>query len=103
MPKMAESTISKEQVLHIAKLCNLTLSEEEITRLSALLTETLDYINVLDELDTSDIPETFQVTGLTNIFMQADEAPTTLSKEATLSNAKEVIKGMFATQAVFER
>ncbi len=100
---MAETTISKEQVLHLAQLCNLTLTDDEIARLSKMLTETLDYVNVLDELDTSSVSETFQVTGLTNVFQNPNDPATTLTKDAALSNAKEVIKGMFATKGVFER
>ena len=96
-----EKNITVEQVKKIAKLCKLTLAEEEIKKLSKLLSETLDYINVLDELDVTNTPETFQVTGLTNVYQ--DGSSNTLSKEAALSNSKEVIKGMFATKAVFDR
>ncbi len=96
-----EKNITTEQVKKIAKLCKLTLTEEEIKKLSKLLSETLDYVNVLDELDVSKVSETFQVTGLTNVFQ--DGFSNTLSKEEALVNSKEIIKGMFATEAVFDR
>ena len=100
---MTKEKISKEQVLHIADLCNLTLSEEEIEKLAEMLTDTVDYIKILDELDTKNTPETYQVTGKTNVFQKDSEKATTLSQKESLSNAKEVIKEMFGTKAVFER
>ena len=67
---MTKEKISKEQVLHIANLCNLTLSEKEIDKLSEMLTDTVDYIKILEELDTSNTLETYQVTGKTNVFQK---------------------------------
>ncbi len=96
-----EKNITAEQVKKIATLCKLKLTEEEVKKLSKLLSETLDYINVLDELDVTNTPETFQVTGLTNVFQ--DGSSNTLSKKEALSNSKEIIRGMFATEAVFDR
>ncbi len=98
---MNEKSITTEQVKKIAKLCKLTLTEEEIKKLSKLLSETLDYINALNELDVTNTPETFQVTGLTNVFQNGSS--NTLSKEEALANSKEIIKGMFVTEAVFDR
>lgn len=98
---MNNKNITTEEVKKIAKLCKLTLTEEEINKLSRLLSETLDYINVLDELDVTNTPETFQVTGLTNVFQ--DGSSNTLSNEDALANSKEVVKEMFATEAVFDR
>jgi len=100
---MAKEKLTREQVLHIATLCNLTLNEEEINKLAQMLTDTIDYIKVLEELDTSSVPETYQVTGLTNVFQNNDEKDTTLSQKEALKNAKEVINDMIATKAVFER
>ncbi|MBN1462128.1 MAG: Asp-tRNA(Asn)/Glu-tRNA(Gln) amidotransferase subunit GatC [Paludibacteraceae bacterium] len=100
---MATKNISKKEVLHIAKLCNLVLSDEEVEKLSKMLTDTLDYIDILDEVDTGEVTETFQVTGLTNVYQQESDNPATLSKKEALLNAKEVIKGLFATKAVFDR
>ena len=100
---MSKQKLSKEKVLHIARLCNLSLNDEEVRRLSDMLTDTLDYIDILEELDTKTTPETYQVTGLTNVFQKEEEKPTTLAKEKALANAKEVIRSMFATEAVFDR
>lgn len=100
---MSQKRLSKQQVLHIAQLCDLTLSEEEIEKLSHMLTDAIDYVEILEELDTEKVEETYQVTGLHNVFQEPAEKQTTLSQQEALSNAKEVIKDMFATKAVFER
>jgi aspartyl/glutamyl-tRNA(Asn/Gln) amidotransferase C subunit len=100
---MAKEKLTTTQVLHIARLCDLTLSDDEVKKLSEMLTEAIDYIKILEELDTTNTPETYQVTGLVNVFQSKADKNTTLSKDDALANAKEVIKGMIATKAVFER
>ncbi len=100
---MSKEKLTREQVLHVADLCNLTLSDDEISKLSEMLTDAIDYIKVLEELDTSSTVETYQVTGLTNVFQKDEEKETTLSQKEALRNAKEVIKDMIATKAIFER
>ena len=97
---MAASIISKEQVEHIAKLSKLSLTSEEVETLSAMFTDTLEYMNILGELDTTDTAETFQVTGLANVFQKVDVKPTTLSQEEALSNASDPIDNLFGTKAV---
>lgn len=95
--------MSSAQIQKLGKLCKLTLTDTEISQLAQMLTSTLDYINVLDELALVDTPETFQVTGLKNIYQKEDDAPNTLSKKEALQNASEIVKGLFATKAVFNR
>ncbi len=100
---MAENVITKEQVKKIAQLSKLELSESEIVNFAELFTQTLKYINVLDELNTQDYEPTFQVTGLINVFMQENQNKATLSQSEALSNATKVINNLFATGAVFDR
>lgn len=64
--------ISEEQVKHVAKLARLKLKDDEVKKFSGQLGDVLDYMKVLEEADTSDIEETSQVTGLTNV-KQSDE------------------------------
>ncbi len=95
--------ISLDDVAHIATLTNLKLSAEEAKKLSAMLSDTLDYVKVLEELDTSSVVETFQVTGLSNVYRDANFPDTSLTKEEVLSNASSQKDGKFGTKAVFER
>lgn len=98
---MSDKTISEDEVKRMAVLSNLDVSGQE-KKLALLFTETLKYLDVLGELDTSGVPETNQVTGLTNVF-QVTKKSNTLSTEEVLSNAKEQSDGLFVTKAVFDR
>lgn len=98
---MAEKIISKEEIKKLAELADLDVFGQ-VDKLSDALSDTLDYVKTLQELDTSNTEETFQVTGLTNVF-QDDSEGDYLSKEDVLSNAHEEINGLFSTKAVFNR
>ena len=51
-------TISRDQVLHVAKLARLALTEEEIERLGAQLDSILEAVGKVAELDLDDVPPT---------------------------------------------
>lgn len=98
---MSDKYISKEEVKKIADLANLDVSGEA-DKLASLLSDTISYIQTLKELDTANVEETFQVTGLTSVF-QDDSEPDSLTKEEALSNAKDAYKGLFSTKPVFKK
>lgn len=85
----------------VSVLTQIPLTPERASSLPGMFEETLDYIAVLDELDTSDVKPTFQVTGLKNVYQQY-HLNEKLSQEEALSNAKKVVRGLFATKGVFE-
>ncbi len=58
--------LSKDQVLRLARLARLRLTDEEVERFSGQLTSILAYVDVLKELDTDSVLPTSQVTGLVN-------------------------------------
>ena len=60
------SKLTKDDVKHIAKLCRLTIREEDLERFAKELSEILSYIEMLSEVDTSDIEPMENVTGLKN-------------------------------------
>lgn len=62
--------ISISDVQHLARLSNLSLSENETESLRADLTRILKYIDMLKELDTSGVEPTYQVTNLQNVFRE---------------------------------
>jgi aspartyl-tRNA(Asn)/glutamyl-tRNA(Gln) amidotransferase subunit C len=102
MAKMSNAEITPEQVKKIAELSGLVLSEEEVYEFSDIFTDTLEYMDMLNELDTKGVKETYQVTGLTNVFQNGETLPP-LSKETALQNANDDVDGYFGTEAVFER
>ncbi|HDQ88813.1 MAG TPA: aspartyl/glutamyl-tRNA amidotransferase subunit C [candidate division WWE3 bacterium] len=95
--------ISSMDVAHIAKLTNLTLSDAENEKLSQMLSDTLGHVGILEEIETSSVPETFQVTGLTNVYRDTNFPVTSLTKEEVLQNALIQKNGKIGTKAVFGR
>lgn len=63
MPK----TLSKDEVLALARLAKLHLSDEEIAQYQKELGEILDYVEQLSDVDTEGLQPTSQVTGLENV------------------------------------
>ncbi|MBP7114391.1 MAG: Asp-tRNA(Asn)/Glu-tRNA(Gln) amidotransferase subunit GatC [Candidatus Peribacteraceae bacterium] len=72
------SALTRDQVLHIATLARLTLTSEEIDKMTKELSSILTYIEVLNEVDTAHTEPTAQVTGLTNALRD----DTVISSEA---------------------
>lgn len=62
--------LSKEQVLKIAQLARLKLTEDEVLRLENQLTDILTYVEKISELDTASVLPTCQVTGLSNVVRE---------------------------------
>lgn len=62
------SHLSNEQVMKLAKLARLRLSDEEVTKYAHELEEILGYIEQLSKVDTDGLAPTNQVTGLHNVF-----------------------------------
>lgn len=97
---MEKPNISIEEVKKISKLSKMDIVGQE-EKFSKLFTDTLSKIQVLDELNTDKVEETFQVTGLKNVFQEKDFSGNPLSKGEALSNVKEVVNNLVATKGVF--
>lgn len=91
----------KIDVAHVAKLANLTLNKEELKKFEKQLSETLDYVSQLEEIDTKDVESTSQVTGLKNVTRK-DRVIPSLSQEEVLSNTKSKHNGFFKVPAILE-
>jgi len=91
--------LSREKVEHIADLAKLELSDEEIGRYQAQLSEILAYFEDLRALDTEEIPPTATVLPLRSVT-RADEVEATLEREKALENAPEAEDGCFNVPAV---
>jgi len=80
--------ITREQVLHVAKLARLKLSEEEEKIYARQLDEILSYVDKMSELDTKDVEPTEHVILLETPFRE-DRVIPSLDSEDSLSNAPE--------------
>ncbi|MDD5127623.1 MAG: Asp-tRNA(Asn)/Glu-tRNA(Gln) amidotransferase subunit GatC [Dehalococcoidales bacterium] len=93
--------LSREEVLHIARLARLGLSEDEIDRMSEQLSNILDNFEVLKQVDTADVPPTAQSIDLRNV-MRDDEVAPSLPPEDVLANAPRREEDYFKVRAVLE-
>jgi aspartyl-tRNA(Asn)/glutamyl-tRNA(Gln) amidotransferase subunit C len=80
------ASISRDDVLHVARLARLHLSDDEVDRMQAQLSNILDAIETLRDVDTSHVGATASVIRLENV-MRDDEPRPPMSREATLANA----------------
>jgi aspartyl-tRNA(Asn)/glutamyl-tRNA(Gln) amidotransferase subunit C len=86
--------ISREQVVHVAKLARLALSEEELARLGDQLGAILEAVSKVSELDLEDVPPTSHPLDVVNV-LRADVPRPSLSQEDALCNAPAVEDGAF--------
>lgn len=101
MLKMTKSKLIKAEVRHIAKLANLKLTKAEVEKFAKQLSETLEYIDILNELDTKGVEPTSQVTGLENVTRE-DKPKTSLSQKEVLSGAFDKHNKFFKIKAIFQ-
>ncbi|MBA2632372.1 MAG: Asp-tRNA(Asn)/Glu-tRNA(Gln) amidotransferase subunit GatC [Chloroflexi bacterium] len=80
------ASISRSDVEHVAHLARLHLTDEELDRMQAQLSNILEAIETLQEVDTSHVGPTASVIQLENV-MRADEARAGIDREAALGNA----------------
>lgn len=94
-------SLTLAEVEHIAKLARLTLSEEEKSRYREQLSSILDYVTMLQELDTTAISSTSGVQP-DECPLRVDEARASMSTSDLLKNAPETKKNQFKVPPVFE-
>ncbi len=86
--------ISREEVLHVARLARLELAEPEIEPMARELSAVLDHIARIKELDLEDVPATSHVVEVTN-SLREDVVRPCLPREVALAQAPDVGDGGF--------
>jgi aspartyl-tRNA(Asn)/glutamyl-tRNA(Gln) amidotransferase subunit C len=86
--------IDRDQVLHVARLARLELTEEEVARMSTELSDVLTHIEKIGELDLEGVPPTTHVVEVSNA-LRPDEPEPSLPREVALANAPAVADGGF--------
>jgi aspartyl-tRNA(Asn)/glutamyl-tRNA(Gln) amidotransferase subunit C len=81
--------IDREEVLHVAQLARLALSEEELAPMARELSAVLDHIAKIGELSLDDVPPTSHVVELTGA-LRPDEPRPCLPREVVLAQAPAV-------------
>ena len=93
--------ISKEQVKHIAMLARIELNEDEIELYQEQLSKILDYVEKLNEIDTTEIEPTSHVINLSNVFRE-DRIKSWLSRDEALKNAPDATDKFFRVPKIIE-
>jgi aspartyl-tRNA(Asn)/glutamyl-tRNA(Gln) amidotransferase subunit C len=87
--------LSRDQVLHVARLARLELTDSEVERFSGELSKVLDHIELIGELgDLQDVPPTSHVIDVENA-LRADEPQPSLPVEVALAAAPDAADGGF--------
>ncbi len=94
--------INREEVLHIAKLAQLKLTEDEVALFQAQLGQILDYFKKLEELDTSRVSPMKHVLDIHNV-LRADEPRPSLPIEDVFRNAPRRRESFFEVPKVVDK
>lgn len=86
--------IDREQVLHVARLARLRLTDEEVERMSGELSGVLEHVDRITRLDLDGVEPTAHVVELTNVLRDDRQRPS-LDREAALANAPERLSDSF--------
>jgi aspartyl-tRNA(Asn)/glutamyl-tRNA(Gln) amidotransferase subunit C len=86
--------IDREQVLHVARLARLRLSDEEVAKMAAELSNILEHIERISELDLDGVPPTSHVVDVANA-LRADEPRPCLPRDVALAEAPATQDGGF--------
>ncbi len=93
--------VSKEEILHIAKLANLTLKEDEIDNYILNLQDILNFANIVNNAPIDGLKETIGMNEAYNVFRK-DEIKECFKNEELLQNAPDKQEGMFKIPKVIQ-
>jgi aspartyl-tRNA(Asn)/glutamyl-tRNA(Gln) amidotransferase subunit C len=87
--------LSRENVLHVARLARLELTDDEVERFGTELSKVLGHIEKIEELgDLADVPPTSHVVAVENV-LRADEPRPSLPRDVALAQAPDATLGGF--------
>jgi aspartyl-tRNA(Asn)/glutamyl-tRNA(Gln) amidotransferase subunit C len=93
--------LSKKQVIHIAKLSRIDLSNQEIKKFQNQLSDVLEYVSQIQELNLPESQE-YSVLDLKNIFRE-DKITENWQREKLMGNAPKQKDGFFVVPSVFKK
>jgi aspartyl-tRNA(Asn)/glutamyl-tRNA(Gln) amidotransferase subunit C len=90
----SRTMIDRDQVLHVAKLARLQLSDEEVERMAGELSKILEHVETMNELDLEGVEPTSHVVDLTNVLRE-DVPRDGLDRETALEQAPDATESGF--------
>jgi aspartyl-tRNA(Asn)/glutamyl-tRNA(Gln) amidotransferase subunit C len=94
-------SLSREQVLHIARLARVGIEDAEVERFAGQLSDILDYFERLNQVDVEGVPPTAHTLPLHNVWRD-DETEPCLDPESVLANAPLREGDLFRVKAILE-
>lgn len=91
----------KLDIDYLAELAQLPLTTEDKQKLKPQLESIVTFVEQLNEIDTSDVPPTSNVSDITNAWRE-DQSEQLLTQEEALQNASQTSDGYFVTKGVFD-
>lgn len=86
--------ITKEEVEHVGWLARIEIHESEAQAYAEKLNAVLDYFSQLDEVDTENVPPTYHVADIINVFRE-DVVKPSMPQEKVLCNTEKKQEGNF--------
>lgn len=95
------SKLTRDDVTHVAKLAKINLTEEETEKFLGQLSNIVNFISDLSEVDTTNIEPTNQTTGLTNVYREDIVKPEALlTNDEALSGTDQTYNGYVKVDAI---
>ena len=91
--------ITKDEVMHVANLARLDMDEASIDKFAGQIGTILEYVDVLNRVDTQGVTPTSHAISLTNVFRK-DREKKTLERDQALANAPQKEDGNFIVPKV---
>ena len=83
------TTLTDDDIRSLAVLSAISVTDEEVENLRGDLSNILDYVKQLDELDTDGVAPTYQVTGLANVSRKDEIVDASVTREQLIALAPE--------------
>lgn len=94
------SKLTRDDVLKLAALSRLGLSEDEVAQFQVELSKILDYVETLDKVDVGGLEPTYQISGLRNVTREDEVKDYEASPADLLKNAPAVKDNQFQVKRV---
>jgi aspartyl-tRNA(Asn)/glutamyl-tRNA(Gln) amidotransferase subunit C len=92
--------LTKQDVLHVAELAKLSLTEAEVDKFLSQLSVIVEHVGKLNEVDTDNVEPTSQTTGLTNIQREDVVVPSSIDRDGAISGTDNTHNGYFKVKAI---
>ena len=96
-----DQALDHERILHLAKLARITLRDDEVPKVTEQLRRILEYVSLLQQVDTTGVEPTAQV-GVDRLPLRPDEVREGVSHELALAGAPVTAGGGFVVPAFVE-